>query len=292
MFFIVPVIIQGQTYKPLLVDGNKWNILYEPYPTGWKCAKSYAIMDSIGTEVLSLSSDTIINGIKSRILLKSNDSIPIVSDTLGIIQEDTINKRVYYWSRYYSLFDSLLYDFNIKIKDKVTNGYKNNVVDTIDSINVGTQLRKRIRLNNGVDWIEGVGATDGLISSTIAMPLCGTYYIRTLLCFYNSDSLLYKQNSAEFKDCFYQTTYVGINTKVYQTCYVLYPNPTKDNITVSSINNSHFILEIINTQDQILISRKLINQINQIDLQSLQSGIYFARITNNKDIFIYKIIKE
>jgi Secretion system C-terminal sorting domain len=288
LIFLVSCTIYGQTYKPLLLDGNKWNNLYEPHATGWKCSKIYSSMDSTGTEVLKLSLDTTINGIKYKNLLVSYDSIISKVDTLGLIREDTIYHRVYFWSRNYRMYDSLLYDFNVKIKDTVLDY----TVDSIDSIMIGKYLYKRIRLNNGVDWIEGIGATNGLVSSTIPMPLCGTYYSRTLLCFYSHDSLFYQPNIVEYKYCFYRTTYVGINSKVYQINYTLYPNPAKDNITINSNNDEHCILEIMDTQGQILISMKLLNQSNHIDLQRFQSGFYFVRITNNKNIFTYKIIKK
>jgi len=290
LILLISYVLEGQSYKPLLVDGNKWNILYRPKYIPLKCGKSSLISDSTGTEIIKLSSDSTINGVVYKRLIHSFDSFP--SNNYDFIREDSIAQKVYYIGRFSSQ-EILLYDFKVKIKDTVNNGYYTNIADTIDSIKIGTQLRKRIRLNNYIDWVEGIGAINGLITSAIPIPLCdGMPYVRLLLCFYNKDSLIYQPYNEVYLDCFYHTTYDAVRSINYKTNYILYPNPSNDKITIKSDNDEQYNVEITDIQGQILINKILLNQSSQISLQGIKSGIYFVRIINNKDIFIYKIIKE
>ncbi len=299
IYFIISLIsnvISGQSYQPLLVDGNRWNVLNKPFYTTLKCGKDNSSSDSIGTEILSLTADTImINGVIFRNLVSSFNTISV-----GYLSEDTVKHKVYFGASYLHQGTILLYDFDAKIHDTI---YTNtiNIVDTIDSIKIGNQMHKRIRFNNAhdgsyglysrIDWIEGIGASNGLITNILPILMCGTNYQRTLLCLYNHDSLIYQTDSLKYMNCFYQKTYVGINKINPKLNYRIYPNPAEDYIIISSDDNQKSIVEISNIQGQILIKQALIND-NQINLHKVKSGIYFVKIISDKNILTYKIIKE
>lgn len=289
LILLISCVLEAQSYKPLLVDGNKWNILYRPYSILTKCDKSSSMSDSIGTEIIKLSSDSTINGLIYKRLIHSFDSFPSIKN--DFVREDTIAQKVYYIGGFFSQ-EILLYDFNVKIKDTIIIAYSNFIVDTIDSIKIGKQLHKRIRLSYGIDWVEGVGALNGLITGAIPTPMCGMPYVSTLLCFYNQDSLIFQTDSIAYKDCFYRTTYDGINTMNYKTNYILYPNPAKDRITINSIDDEQYNIELADIQGQILLSENNLHQNSQINLLGIKSGIYFVRIIERQNIFTYKIVKE
>jgi len=289
LLLFISFFIHGQSYHPLLIQGNRWNIQYIPHPSEFKCGR-ISIPDSTGTEILKISADTtIINGIIYKNLISSYDSMATVNSSIGLIREDTVAQKVYFMGgNGYIPWEVLLYDFNVKVKDTIS--YY--IVDSIDSIKIGTRFHKRIQLNNGIIWVEGIGSLDGLITSAMEMPLCGTIYTRTLLCFYNHDSLIYQPNNVTYKDCFYPTIYVGINSLEHKSNFALHPSPAGDNITINSKNDENYFVEVIDIQGKILISKKILNQTDQINLQGIKSGIYFVRITSRQDIFTYKIIKE
>lgn len=53
----------------------------------------------------------------------------------------------------------LLYDFGLNVGDTAYHSYTEVVVDSIDYINVQGEFRKRLLLENGEQWIAGLGST-------------------------------------------------------------------------------------------------------------------------------------
>lgn len=96
---------------------------------------------------------------------------------IGWLRED--NNKIYYLPRTgdKAYKEKLLYDFNLKVGDKVKADYKKyydpyifvileteKTITKIDTIYIGEKLRKRFYFNGGVKWIEGIGSLFGLIS--------------------------------------------------------------------------------------------------------------------------------
>jgi hypothetical protein len=295
LFLFISLQFQAQTYKPMLIQGNRWNNQYIPHQSQYKCGKIY-ISDSTGTEILELSADTTnVNTHTYWNLVTSYDSLSGPGQQTGLIREDTIAQKIYFIGDYGFLpFEVMLYDFSLNVKD--TAWYEKDeyrlydIVDSVDSIKIGTQFRKRIQLGQGKVWIEGIGALDGLISSAMLLPLCGTIYTRTLLCFYNNDSLVYHPENSEYKDCYYPT--VGITSIILKREFSLNPNPAGDFFTVTSSSDENHFIEIADIQGQIVIRKMKFGLIGQINLQGIKSGLYFVRITSRQNIFTYKLIKD
>ncbi len=240
--------------------------------------------DSIGTQYYKLISDTIISGIKYFKLYSSNDLNNWKIKAL--LNEDSTDQKIF-------CDGTLIYDFKLKIRDTIIINVFELVVDTIDSIRIGSNNYKRIRLNNyffkRIDWIEGIGASIGPISIMNRFgDMCQTDYIDTLLCFYNNDTLIYQTNNF----CFYKTNYLKINNIEKQVQYLISPNPIKDYFTIKSQNNDQYFINIYNNQGQMVFSQKAHDQYIQINIQSLKSGIYFIRLTNQNQTEVFKIIKK
>ena len=72
----------------------------------------------------------------------------------------------------------------------------------------------------------------------------------------------------------------------------IFPNPTKDYITVVLKNDIQQNITICDIKGQELINKKITSKINEIDISNLASGIYYIKITNNKTVEVRKIIKE
>jgi hypothetical protein len=297
LLLFIPFFVQSQSYHPLLIQGNRWNNQYIPHQSQYKCGKIY-ISDSTGTEILTLSEDTAIrNGNTYWNLVASYGSINDPGRPLGLIREDTSSGKVYFigQSELFFPFEMMLYDFSVKAKDTIwfhkDQYYEiSDIVDTVDSIKIVTELRKRIRLSRGNIWIEGIGALDGLVSASMEMWLCGTNYTRTLLCFYNNDSLVYQPENSEYKNCFYPT--VSIASIMLKQEFSLNPNPAEDFFTITSNSDENHFVEIADIQGQIAIRKMKFGLTGQINLQGIKSGLYFVRITSRQNIFTYKLIKD
>jgi Secretion system C-terminal sorting domain len=76
--------------------------------------------------------------------------------------------------------------------------------------------------------------------------------------------------------------------------YQIYPNPSSDVLNVNTIDVDNQEIRIFNILGQTLISKNLEkNSLNQIDINSLETGIYLAVIyQNNKIVHEEKIVKN
>lgn len=87
----------------------------------------------------------------------------------------------------------------------------------------------------------------------------------------------------------------NINTFICKTPsandLIIYPNPTSEKLYIQNSNNEIFEYEILNIKSQILFSGKYSN--DGINIQNLNSGIYFIKIYNlDLNTRIFKFIKK
>ena len=70
--------------------------------------------------------------------------------------------------------------------------------------------------------------------------------------------------------------------------FSIYPNPVKDHIIISnaSINDT---VELFNVVGKHVKSIRIQSQNEKIDVSTLKSGVYFARLNNGK---AFKILKK
>lgn len=83
----------------------------------------------------------------------------------------------------------------------------------------------------------------------------------------------------------------GVN-EIYNSVGVeIYPNPTKDKISIStksSLKNARINIYSVSGK---LIKTGIINNQNEIDVSNLQNGAYFTKIYTEKGVFVCKFIK-
>ncbi len=70
----------------------------------------------------------------------------------------------------------------------------------------------------------------------------------------------------------------------------IYPNPTKDNITIESALHSR--IEIINIEGQILKTLQLTDHATQMDVSNLPNGVYILKAYSDKGVSIQKLIRQ
>jgi hypothetical protein len=172
------------------------------------------------------------------------------------------------------------------------------IVDSIGYVNINGLTLKRLYLNNKTQIItERIGNSDFLFnySNANSYPCDGDYF-RELLCY--SDSTLGTKQFSN-KPCDYSnltdlSDYSGRNNKIS-----FFPNPTHDVIHVN-IENSDFnsnyelvVFDALGQKSELLDTVTNQNKEMSLDLSLLNSGLYFARIYENKKLLAnQKIMKQ
>ncbi len=72
----------------------------------------------------------------------------------------------------------------------------------------------------------------------------------------------------------------------------IYPNPTKDYFEISGITEEIKSIEVYDAIGKLVISQKGITNLNNINVSSLQQGIYYIRTNTEKSTYTHKLIKE
>ncbi len=87
--------------------------------------------------------------------------------------------------------------------------------------------------------------------------------------------------------------YLNINKLTYNT-FNIYPNPAKDFIFIDFLNSEILDVQILiyDITGKELLSKKVNNNDNKIDISSLKSGVYFIKIKTKNQIYTSKLIKN
>jgi hypothetical protein len=89
---------------------------------------------------------------------------------------------------------------------------------------------------------------------------------------------------------------IAVPENINQVSVSVMPNPTQNQITISTINNSIGSIEVISVYGQVIYQASLSNTGTQstatIDLTNYATGIYFIRINGNNFSVLKKVIKE
>lgn len=78
---------------------------------------------------------------------------------------------------------------------------------------------------------------------------------------------------------------------IEQESYLLFPNPSKDIICLSTIYNSKHFYSIYNSKGQNIINTQILNE-NCIDISSLKNGIYYLQLLKDEKFYTQKFIKN
>ena len=82
---------------------------------------------------------------------------------------------------------------------------------------------------------------------------------------------------------------LGINEKTSQSFMTIYPNPAKNELTLSLKHNDVYDVSVSNLFGQVLMHTQ--NK-NEIDMSDLKAGVYIIAITQGQNKFSQKLIKE
>ena len=274
--------MQAQEWMSLLKDNSEWNILWQS--TGVPTPE-------LITESLVISGDTLIDGeLYKKVLRKLSSETQywhgsMEYDLYGIIKEEESGK-VFYKPKEQEV-EYLLYDFGMNVNDTAVMYWCQNpnceVQVRIDSI--ATQhiagAERRVFYVSSKDsfsdwrwlntWVEGIGATEGLLYSCHVVS-AGGITLHELLC-YHVDGELVWQNPI-YNTCLIDN-YDGIQDNTVGFSVQVYPNPAKDKVVIEGLETSE--VQFYNALGQMV---KTVRETNEIDLSGLVEGVYLLRITD------------
>ena len=84
---------------------------------------------------------------------------------------------------------------------------------------------------------------------------------------------------------------VGISEATNNLGLSIYPNPNKGVFTLN-IKAENVVVEIMNTQGQVVLTKNNVNTNEQIDLSNNAKGIYFVTVTSNETVTTQKVIVQ
>jgi len=83
----------------------------------------------------------------------------------------------------------------------------------------------------------------------------------------------------------------GIKESVFDDYISIYPNPTKDNLTIETNFNTEQRIEIINLMGQTIYT-SYINKKAVINTSAFANGVYILKLSSDKETVVRKFVKE
>ena len=282
-------LLLGQSYIPMIVEGNQWNVLY--------------IDDSFSPEHPEKTWETVKYNVGTKVLIDSvfYQKIKFGDNSYFLIHEDTIEKKVYFRHDINGdVWDELLYDFSMKPNDTMVyysnqkNGDIHYVirVDSIRDISIGTGFKTRefyyscrpiweSEFHPCGNWIEGMGTFYG-INPKQKIGITGDDLWSELLCFKKNNELIYM--NPDYDSCDENSN--SVDEIGYKKLKIL-NNPVDNYLSVELPENEFWTDYLItNISGKVILSNNIKSQNNlNINVSKLQSGLYFIRVNNGKGRF-------
>jgi len=115
------------------------------------------------------------------------------------------------------------------------------------------------------------------------LTIGNTYYI-----------MVYSNNSpGDFQICVTHSCSDGIQKIIDDDNISIYPNPTNNKFSIEIDNrNESYNLEILNTIGQVVLNKKITNNVEQVDLSGQSAGVYFVKLQSGNNTIVKKVIKQ
>ena len=291
---IMTAVLQAQNYHPVSIpdSGAIWS--EEFYYSNATKYYTNKINDRFATN----GEDTVIDGktYTKLFLLKDTVLNPDSMFYIGAFRQDS--GKVYYhcdsvlhnglkpnfWGTPPPQGEYLMYDFSLAPGDtfhsEICGGL---IVDSIDTIELGGVLRKKIHFLWGETWIEGIGDINtGFLRPWVELTKDNFYNL--FYCFLHNGEIVYKRNSEWLDSCFFKDEYFNPNSDFDITGIKLYPNPSGGVVTVEYNNTSSVRMKIYNVMGTLLVNKQLHGKKRyKFDLSEYGNGVYFYVITSEND---------
>jgi hypothetical protein len=85
---------------------------------------------------------------------------------------------------------------------------------------------------------------------------------------------------------------VSVKRDVENSDIQIYPNPFDDELSIQTIGNREYSVELITITGNTIYQSKTEGNFHRINLRDLSSGIYFVRMKSDNIISVRKVIKQ
>jgi len=231
---------------------------------------------------------------------------------------DNQNGKVFFIPKNDSV-EVLLYDFSVNVNDSLvvyTEGLGNPdtvklKVTAIGSTIVNGTTRKTLMIENGAEWIEGIGCSVGLfIDPRVNMNVSN--FICVLHCMSHNDTSMYYAPTINYTTNYWPSGgFSGageLNPGTAAPCDLAlsmnellqnensisaFPNPSTGIFQITMNDKTYSRYEIINILGEVILNSQIVNSTAKIDLSAYDNGIYFVKVIDDKGISTTKkIIKH
>jgi hypothetical protein len=282
----------SQSYIPFQFGNTRWKNAHYDF-------------NSFVKDFCFFSTDTIgitINNLKYYPIEKSNSPVPLSSNIVAYLRDDTIAKKVFILNLIDST-ENILYDFSVQAGDTVKgikfSGDICGVIPFLDTIKIDSVI---IRNYNGINrrlymgrsiaihpnnmninhlqyrYVEGIGSIQDLLDPKPYPWTDPSFYMNC----YTFNSVNYYGSTS---DC--SIFYTSVNDLTNSNKFSIYPNPSYNGIY--HINTTEKITwKILNIQGEIISKGAQ----NNIDISNQPTGIYYLQLKTDKGNQTAKIIKE
>ena len=259
---------------------------------------------SVDLQKFLINGDSILNLVSYKKYYNTLDTNLTTSSLqfVGLVRSDTLNRKVYGIIKNQST-EKIMYDFNLNLNDSISVysigfGYSSapNLVKVYskDSILINGQYRKRLRItgySNSMilteDWIEGIGSTFGPLNSGISDLHYVDICYPTLLCQKQNGILNYINPT--YNSCYYNPCWTGINEIFSDDNVLVYPNPSKNIITIKTKDQIKNI-SVFNSFGQLVDNANYNINAKTLNLSNFPNGIYLLKIIMTNKTIEKKII--
>ncbi|MFT6708079.1 MAG: hypothetical protein ACJATF_002935, partial [Flavobacteriales bacterium] len=275
-------ILTGQS---LLIDGTEWH---------------YNMTLFNGLEVKSnkftISGDTIIENISCKILEREYWSCDQREYHEFLYEEDN---KVYFYDSENSTF-KMLYDYDMEMGEEKEfefwpdTGYSNYFIriDAIDTLEINNRDFKRFTVSYGImgnqeidyflidqEIIEQIGSKTNYFHFADT-GLCDWQYNRSLRCFNSVETNTINYDSIECDVDYFIISNSNIDASKSEEM-IVYPNPTNGKFQISILAEMpDALINVYSTSGVLVSSFTQMNSSSNINIDFLESGMYFLEIIN------------
>lgn len=274
----LPIPTAGEVVYPLY--GNEWY---------------YEIVNNDGSITYQhlefAANDTTIHHKDVVIIIKTNTLYD-----KGVMHQEVTHEYIYqegnvvYWYNKSEDDFTVLYDFGAVAGDE----WEINVGDAtvlmhVDSVAFvdydGETYRKMMVVSDqdgafSGDILCGIGHTTSFFPESL---LNKNYRVESIRCYWNDEELIQQWSDADCDEV-YEQYHTGLNESIYDQLLIVYPNPTDGMITISGCQTGEY--RITNIMGQTLMTGRIDSENQQIDVSSLQEGVYFITIGGASSLFV------